>query len=859
MIDWLNARRGWAAPFLAVAVGALALWALHHLLTEVRLDDVRRALRDVPPGRIVLALALTAASYGLLTLYDVIALRIVGRPLPWRTAALASFTSYTLSHNLGFGALTGGSARLRIYTAAGLSSAEVVSVVALAGVAFWSGVGVTVGAALIAAPGASVLSGLELSPGATRVIGLGVLALFAAALGWLRFGRRPTRLGRWRLALPSARQLGAQTAVSALDLLAASAALLVLVPAAGVQSLPTFFLGYALAIVVALVSHVPGGVGVFEAVMIAALPEEGRSQLFAALILYRVVYYLVPLALAALLLVRHERRRWSGPAEIAAEGAAAVFRAAAPPVLAASVFVGGGVLLLSGALPAVPGRLHLLRDLVPLPFVEGSQIVASLVGTALVLIAPALYRRLDAGFLLARSLLIAGIVFSLAKGFDWEEALVLGAIAIPLQIARPLFDRRTALTAAIGTPAALAAAAVAVGAAVWLGLFSYKHVPYSDELWWKFAWKSDAPRFLRASLAAAVTLIVVAGWRLLGHPGARDGVEEPPGDPAAGLARSTRTDALLSLTGDKRLLWSPDGESFVMYQVQGSSWIAMADPVGDPAAAADLLWRLREKAHRAQGRLMLYQISVETVPIAIDLGLQLVKYGEEARVGLAHFSLDGPAMKGLRGSHRRAIREGAGFAVLPAVDVPALIPELRAVSDEWLAAKGAGEKAFSVGRFDPEYLARFPVAVVRWQNRIVAFANLWATEDRNELSVDLMRHVVAMPNGTMDFLFTELMLWGRAEGYRWFSLGLAPLSGLAARPLAPMWSRAGAALYSHGEGLYGFEGLRAYKEKFRPVWEPRWIAGPQGLGMARALVDLQTLVGGGPRSAARRERVALVA
>ena len=859
VIAWARAHRGWAAPALILLVSALGLWALHHLLAEVRLRDIGTALHAVAPIRIGCAVALTVASYALLTLYDVIALRIVGRPLPWRTAALASFTSYTLSHNLGFGLLTGGSARLRIYTAAGLEPAEVVSVVALAGVAFWSGIGATVGAALLIAPNASVVAGLGLAPGVTRAIGGAVLAACAAALVWLRFGRRRERIGRWRLTLPTAIQAAAQTGVSVLDLIAASAALLVLIPAAGVGSLPAFFLGYALAVVVALISHVPGGVGVFEAVVVAALPAEGRPQLFAALILYRVIYYLLPLAVSVVLLTWHERRRLARPAALAVGGAEAIFGVVAPPLLAASAFAGGCVLLFSGALPAIPGRLHLLRNLVPLPFVEGSQIVASLVGTALVLIAPALYRRLDAGFLLARGLLVAGTAFSLAKGFDWEEALVLAAITAPLQLARPLFNRRTALTAAIATPTALAAAGAAVAAAVWLGFFSFKHVPYTHQLWWRFAWNGDAPRFLRASLAAAVALLAVAGWRLFGGPGGRAVRDEPTGDAERGLARATRTDALLARTGDKRMLWSPDGHSFVMYQVQNSSWITMADPVGDPAAGADLLWRLREAAHRAQGRLMLYQISVDTVPVAIDLGMQLVKYGEEARVPLAGFSLDGPAAKGLRGSHRRAEREGASFAVVPADAVPALIPALRRVSDEWLAGKGRTEKAFSVGRFDPAYLTLGPVAVVRGPEGILAFANLWATADRNEVSVDLMRHVAVVPNGTMDFLFAELMAWGRDEGYRWFSLGLAPLSGLTARPLAPMWSRAGAALYSHGEGLYGFEGLRAYKEKFRPVWEPRWIAGPHGLGMARALVDLQTLVGGGPRSAARRERVALVA
>src|SRR5690606_20608116 len=120
--------------------------------------------------------------------------------------------------------------------------------------------------------------------------------------------------------------------------------------------------------------------------------------------------------------------------------------------------------------------------------------------------------------------------------------------------------------------------------------------------------------------------------------------------------------------------------------------------------------------------------------------------------------------------------------------------QLRAISDIWLKEKGHREKGFSVGRFDPAYIARFDCAVVRQAGRIVAFANIWATQDKSELSIDLMRHDRDIPYGTMDFLFVRLIQWGAAQGYRWFTLGLAPLSGLEARRLAPLWMRLGSLL-----------------------------------------------------------------
>jgi phosphatidylglycerol lysyltransferase len=178
--------------------------------------------------------------------------------------------------------------------------------------------------------------------------------------------------------------------------------------------------------------------------------------------------------------------------------------------------------------------------------------------------------------------------------------------------------------------------------------------------------------------------------------------------------------------------------------------------------------------------------------------------------------------------------------------------ELQQISAEWLAAKSTGEKHFSVGAFSRDCVARFPIALVWHGARIVAFANLWPSGKRDELSIDLMRFGRDAPRGTMDFLIIELMLWGRARGFRWFNLGMAPLSGLGAHPLAPAWHRLGNFVFRHGEHFYNFEGLRSYKEKFAPVWEPKYLVSPGGLALARVLLDVSLLIAGGMRKLVTR-------
>ena len=129
--------------------------------------------------------------------------------------------------------------------------------------------------------------------------------------------------------------------------------------------------------------------------------------------------------------------------------------------------------------------------------------------------------------------------------------------------------------------------------------------------------------------------------------------------------------------------------------------------------------------------------------------------------------------------------------------------------------------------------------------RIEAFANLWTGAQREELSIDLMRYLPDAVDGIMEYLFICLTLWGKEQGYQWFNLGMAPLSGLENRALAPLWNRLGAFVFRHGEHFYNFQGLRQYKEKFNPQWRPKYLASPGGLALPRIFANLATLISGG--------------
>jgi len=240
-----------------------------------------------------------------------------------------------------------------------------------------------------------------------------------------------------------------------------------------------------------------------------------------------------------------------------------------------------------------------------------------------------------------------------------------------------------------------------------------------------------------------------------------------------------------------------------------------------------------------------YEVSPTYLPLYLDLGLSLLKLGEHGRMRLDSFSLDGKARQSFRSVRNRLEKQRCTFEVVTVDAVPPLVTELKEISDTWLAQKQTREKGFSLGFFTPEYLERGPVALVRQDSKIVAFANLWLSAAHEELSPDLMRYRPEAPDDVMEYLFIQLMLWGKAQGVRWFSLGMAPLSGMEDRALAPLWNRLGAFMFRHGEHFYNFQGIRAYKEKFDPEWEPCYLACPGGLALPRILTNIATLIAGG--------------
>lgn len=840
-------RRKETIGLLAMAaVLALCGFALQRLLAEVRLADVGAAIAALPFYAVFASLAFTAASFATLVGYDWSALRYVGQKLPVRVMALASFCGYAIGNTVGFALLTGGSIRFRIYTAAGMRTEDVGRVALFCVVAFGFGICAMSGVGVLLRP-YLVSSTLNVPVAVLRAVSLALIVGVAAFL--VLCALRPTL--RWRnmtLALPAPGLVAGQLAISALDLCLAGAALYVLLPDKAGLSFLGFLPVFCVAIIAGIMSHVPGGLGVFEAVMIFALGDRiGHGTLVGALVVYRLVYYVLPLLLAGSLLGLNEIRRTMPSTRAAVERVLDLTDAIIPTAASLLIVLSGVVLLASAATPMQPARLAVIASILPLPVIEGSHLLGSLVASALILVAPALQRRLNAAYWLALACLVLGVIVSLAKGLDYEEAILLTIMAVLLLPYRREFFRRTSLLDQPFTPGWIAAVICILAAAIWLMLFAYKHVEYDHGLWFQFEFEGDAPRSLRALFAAVLAISGFAFLRLLRPPRRRLAVasEENIHSARQIALNQDRADALLVLLGDKSLLFSDSQKSFLMYGRQGGSWISLFGPIGLPSEKSELIWRFREICDQERARCAFYQVRPGSLPFYVDAGLTLTKLGEEARVELAEFDLSKPSSTKLRYALNRCTRDGLTFRVFPRGEVATIIDQLLEVSAAWLSIKNVREKAFSIGYFTPAYVSNFDVGVVLSKNRIIAFATLMTTERGVEGSLDMMRHLPDVPNLTMEFLITSAILEMKERGLRWFNLGMAPLSGLERRRLAPFRHRVGAIVFEHGEQFYNFRGLRQFKEKFNPRWEPRYLATPGGIDPLIVLTDAAALIGGG--------------
>jgi phosphatidylglycerol lysyltransferase len=694
-------------------------------------------------------------------------------------------------------------------------------------IAFISGLGAWVLAAVI------VSTGTEAGSVAAAVLAFG-LALAGVAAGTQLFARMRRYSGH-RTSLPA---VFALATIGWLDWLLASVAFLACLRSTGplaspVDTIRLFFLGQA----IGLASLVPGGFGSADAFWIAHLAAPVSTST-AALLVYRFIYYVIPWAAASLMLLSWATRRASKRIELARRSVAGL------------VGAGGVLMLLSTASPALHARMLVAEQTIPLLLVEASTITAALTGLLLLVVARGLARGYRVALGLTITILMLAAVSSILKGLDYEEALILSGLAVAAWSQSPLFDRESHGNWFEARDFGLAV--LALGLFIVFGAFSFHLTPETFSRFTRFGYMFEGARFLRAAGILALAVIVAGLYLLLRVPVRFTSPNRLEIDRAlatyGALGRGT---SFLTVANGDKAIFTDDERGMCLYRTVGPYLVVLGDPaVRGSAETGEFLNELFALAGELDRTPVFYQVSLEWIPALHDRGYIFFKLGEEAQVMLERVTLDGPAGKLYRQMLRRAERDGLRFRVLAPEEAAARLPELAAISDEWLQAKRARERQFSIGFFDEEYLRRFPCAVVEQcaeggeEPRLVAFANLLPGPGREELSIDLMRYRGVSSN-LMDFLFISLLLHGKAEGYQRFNLGMAPLATVGQVRGAHLRERLASLLFQHGEHWYNFQGLRFYKEKFDPEWAPRYLAYQNAWEWPAVMTNVSALIAGG--------------
>ena len=836
-------------PLVSASLFILALHVLFRELHNYNYRDVVRYFQKIPRLRLALAVASSLMSYLMLTFHDVLGLRYAGHSLPYGKIVFTSYTGYAFSNSIGYSFLSGGAIRYRFYSAWGLSTLEIAKVIVfcfvtmLLGYCTVAGVAFTVG-------GESIPSALHLPIHlrTVRPIGVAFLTLVMLYVALTMIMKKPLVIRKIQFAFPKTKLALLQLSVSSMEWFFSSATLYLLLPPRTGISIFGFMGIYLLSQLAGSASQVPGGLGVFEVVMVLLLSATvTHSQIIGTLLSFRIIYYFMPLAIASLMFGTYELLKRTAAKKGMTNTLVSRVTALTPQVFALLIFFGGALLLFSGSVPFLTNRVKFISRLLSLYTIEISHFLGSIVGVSLLLLALGLLKRLNAAYYAVTALLALGIVLSLLRGLRYGVAIMLLLILGALIPSRKQFYRRTALTEHRFSLEWSIAIFLVIFTSIWLGLFSYRNVRYSGELWWQFSLKGDTSRFLRASVGVAVVLLAFGISRLMRPAGYRPVLpnKEQHEKARAVIMNSDNPNANLALLGDKAFLFSRSGRSFIMYGVHARSWIALGDPIGPEEEWRDLILDYRTVCSQYGGLSVFYEIAEEHTTLYRDLGLSLFKFGEEAWVNLPSFIMGEGARSDFLHTINSIGKQGWTFEIVAPENVPDILPELRRISEEWLAMKNAEEKGFSLGFFDADYLASCPHAVLKRGKEVSAFVNILTDTGRDVFSLDLMRYGSNAPEYAMEFLFLKLIQWGKQNGYIWFNLGMVPLSELKDNELSPVWDRIGTFMFRHGEHFYHCQGLREFKEKFDPVWKPRYLALPGGLALPRVLFNVATLISKG--------------
>lgn len=585
---------------------------------------------------------------------------------------------------------------------------------------------------------------------------------------------------------------------------------------------------YAVAQVLGVLSMIPGALGSFDVMMIFELSLLGipRTTIVIWLLLFRIFYYIVPLILAGLMFIHNLAQQVN---EFFDGLPLMLLRKTAYYLITAFMYISGILMLLTASIPDITAENKIIQHLYPYTFFFIHQMSTILFAIAMLACARGLQAKVKRAYWPTLVLLLVGIANTI-----WNLGTISLTIYLVIVLLMVLMSRhvlyREKLQYSIGK--------FTIDSLIFAGGFIlYVIVGVINAP--QYSSRHRIPSFLffpgekiwlsgLFGLGLGIILMLVILWYFTKGRDPFNSIQSFNADRVRKVIDQfggNETSHLAFLRDKNLYFYQTDGEDqlFFMYRKKYDRLVVMGDPVGNQAVLREAIRQFVREADRYDYEIVFYEVSSDLTLLLHEFGFDFIKTGESGLVTLADFTLAGKKQRSQRALMHKFDREGYVFDVVKPPFDDALMAELKKVSDSWLGNEV--EKGFSLGFFDPYYINQAPVGTVRDQDgKLVAFATFMPTGGKEILTIDLMRHSKDAPSGIMDKIFISMYQYGQENGYTYFDLGMAPLSNVGEYRFSFLEEKVAHFIYEYGYRLYGFQGLRHYKDKYASLWSSRYIA-----------------------------------
>ncbi|CAH2715291.1 Phosphatidylglycerol lysyltransferase [Neobacillus rhizosphaerae] len=817
---------------------AFAVYEIKKFTGNINVHLLRHEVSHLHLAKLILILFITFCAICPMFFYDVCLAKILGIKGPLKELVVKSFIANTFANFIGFGGLAGATLRTYFYHEYEPDKKRLVKIIASVSLYFLTGISLLSWIVLVGYRGFPLLHDKKWLFWGIVAVSLYLPIFFVVFL--IQRKKAADFIIDWGMAL---RLLF----VSLFEwisvfLLFWLLCMILNIPIDFDDLIPVFIVASCAGII----SMIPGGFGSFDLVFIwgtqlLAVPEE---KVLILLLFYRIGYFILPFLVGVVLFVKVLWDRWNQSWNHVPD---AILVRTSHILLTFLVFLSGLVLLLSAAVPGIIGRLKIAQEFLSFPIMNISHHLSVATGFILLGLSRGIQYKEKRAYQITIVVLFFAALFTFIKGLDYEEALYLLIVIVLLRISKRRFYR---VRFVLSWGKTIFDIGMFVVITLMFVLIGYFNLPTSEiKLHPKLApyvIKDYQDLFKSALIGLFIALILF----FIGYLFRRDKkwvLETSLSQDEKIMKHLDQYNGTvlthLIFLHDKYIYWNKKDNVMFAYQLFADKLVVLGDPVGDRDELPLAIEEFREKSDLHGYTPVFYEVSEKMLPYLHENGYDFFKLGEEAYVDLNSFSFSGKKMKGARAVKNKFERENYQFEIVNPPFDKDIMNELREISEEWL--QGRTEKGFSLGFFDEDYLNKAEIAVVKAKGtKILGFVSLMPVYDQKQtISLDLMRFRKDAPSGTMDFVFLSLFEWAKEQEYKYFNIGMAPLSNVGLSRYSFLSEKIASQIFLHGQFLYSFQGLRKFKEKYADRWHPKYLAYRRKSSLPITMTQITLLIG----------------